>query len=69
MSAESNENVRPQSLWFAGVILAILGAVDSAYLLWLKLTGQIAACQNIGDCEALNSSLYAEFSLGGNFFW
>ena len=63
MSAESNENVRPQSLWFAGVILAILGAVDSAYLLWLKLTGQIAACQNIGDCEAVNSSRYAE--LGG----
>ncbi len=63
MSAESNENIRPQSLWFAGVILAILGAVDSTYLLWLKITGQVAACQNIGDCEAVNSSRYAE--LGG----
>jgi len=63
MNVESNESVRPQGLWIAGVILAILGAVDSAYLLWIKITGQVAACQNIGDCEAVNSSRYAE--LGG----
>ena len=63
MSAESNENVRSRRLWIAAVILAILGAADSAYLLWLKITGQVAACQGIGDCEAVNSSRYAE--LGG----
>lgn len=62
MTAETNEkNIRSGYMWVAGVILAILGAVDSAYLLWLKLTGQVAACQNIGDCEAVNSSRYAEF--------
>jgi uncharacterized membrane protein len=63
MSVESNETVRSRRLWIAAVILAILGVVDSAYLLWLKITGQVAACQGFGDCEAVNSSRYAE--LGG----
>ena len=44
------------------IILAIGGAVDSAYLAWLKITGSVAACSNIGDCEAVNSSRYAEIA-------
>jgi uncharacterized membrane protein len=42
------------------VILSFVGALDSAYLTWLKITGSVAACSNIGDCEAVNSSRYAE---------
>jgi uncharacterized membrane protein len=42
------------------VVLAIVGALDSAYLAWLKVTGSVATCSNIGDCEAVNSSRYAE---------
>ncbi len=63
MNAETIVNVPSRRLWIAGILLAILGAVDSAYLLWLKLSGQVAACQGIGDCEAVNSSRYAE--MGG----
>ncbi len=44
------------------IILAIGGAVDSAYLAWLKITGSVAACGNIGDCEAVNNSRYAEIA-------
>lgn len=42
------------------IALSLLGALDSFYLSWLKLTGSVAACSNIGDCEAVNSSRYAE---------
>ncbi len=63
MNAETIVNVPSRRWWIAGILLAILGAVDSAYLLWLKLSGQVAACQGIGDCEAVNSSRYAE--MGG----
>lgn len=47
---------------FTGLVLGIIGAVDSAYLSWLKLTGSVAACSNIGDCEAVNNSRYAEIA-------
>jgi uncharacterized membrane protein len=42
------------------VVLSIVGVLDSAYLSWLKITGTVAACSNVGDCEAVNSSRYAE---------
>jgi uncharacterized membrane protein len=42
------------------IILGIIGAVDSAYLAWLKLTDSVAACGDIGNCEAVNNSRYAE---------
>jgi uncharacterized membrane protein len=48
------------SLQMTIVVLAIVGALDSAYLAWLKVTGSVATCSNIGDCEAVNSSRYAE---------
>ena len=44
------------------VILGIVGTLDSAYLTWLKITGSVAACGNYGDCEAVNSSRYAEIA-------
>jgi uncharacterized membrane protein len=43
-------------------ILSLAGALDSVYLAWLKFTGSVAACSNIGDCEAVNNSRYAEFA-------
>jgi len=46
----------------AVIILSLIGAVDSAYLAWLKITGSVAACSNVGDCNAVNSSRYAEIS-------
>jgi len=52
-----------EPLWLASVLLAIAGAVDSAYLAFLKFTGTVAACSDIGDCEAVNNSKYAE--IGG----
>jgi uncharacterized membrane protein len=42
--------------------LSLAGAADSAYLAYLKFTGSIAACSNIGDCEAVNNSRYAEIA-------
>ena len=52
-----------EPLWLASVLLALTGAVDSAYLAFLKFTGTVAACSDIGDCEAVNNSKYAE--IGG----
>lgn len=46
----------------AAIILSLVGAVDSAYLAWLKITGSVAACSNVGDCSAVNSSRYAEIA-------
>ncbi|HLE15093.1 MAG TPA: vitamin K epoxide reductase family protein [Anaerolineales bacterium] len=43
-------------------ILAIAGLIDSAYLTWIKLTGQYAICGPVGDCESVNSSPYAEIA-------
>jgi uncharacterized membrane protein len=52
----------PLTLWLSlGVTL--LGLVVSAYLTWLKLTGNTASCGPIGDCESVNNSRYAE--IGG----
>jgi len=52
-----------EPLWLASVLLALVGAADSAYLAFLKFTGTVAACSDIGDCEAVNNSKYAE--IGG----
>lgn len=42
--------------------LAFLGAVDAAYLTWLKWTHHEAFCPGgIGDCATVNSSPYSEF--------
>jgi len=43
--------------------LTLLGLGVSAYLTWIKLTGNTASCGPIGDCESVNNSRYAE--IGG----
>ena len=50
------------SVVLATLLLVIIGAIDSAYLAWLKLSGSVAVCSNIGDCEAVNNSRYAEIA-------
>ena len=52
-----------EPIWLVSVLLVLAGAVDSTYLAFLKFTGTVAACSNIGDCEAVNNSKYAE--IGG----
>ena len=42
--------------------LAALGFVDSIYLTWIKLTGSYTTCGPIGNCEAVNSSRFAEIA-------
>lgn len=57
------EKYKSEPIWLVSVVLTLAGAVDSAYLAFLKFTGTLAACSDIGDCEAVNSSKYAE--IGG----
>jgi uncharacterized membrane protein len=45
---------------WASVALALLGALDSAYLTWIKLANTRAFCSGVGDCDAVNSSVYSE---------
>jgi len=43
------------------LIAAIIGAVDAAYLTWVKLSHNEAACTpGFGDCYTVNTSRYAE---------
>ncbi len=60
ISYESVEKiVSVNRLNILGLISAIAGFIDSLYLGWLKITGNIAACSQIGDCDAVNNSPYA----------
>ncbi len=45
--------------------LALVGLLDSVYLTWIKLTHRLAVCSNIGDCEAVNNSIYSEIGSTG----
>lgn len=47
-------------LRWTGVVLAVLGALDSAYLTWVKVANATAFCSNVGDCDAVNASVYSE---------
>ena len=47
--------------WIA-LAAGIAGVVDSVYLTWIKLTGSYATCGPIVNCEAVNSSRYAEIA-------
>jgi uncharacterized membrane protein len=42
------------------VVLAAAGFLDALYLTWLKVTGATAACSNVGDCDTVNNSVYAD---------
>lgn len=48
------------SIKIAGIGLSIVGFIDSVYLTIQKLLGGQIYCGNIGDCNAVNSSPYAE---------
>jgi uncharacterized membrane protein len=63
-TAVDMKEIKPsESIWLVSVLLVIVGAVVSAYLAFLKFTGAVAACSNIGDCDAVNNRKYAE--IGG----
>jgi uncharacterized membrane protein len=47
---------------WSALVLAFLGVLDSIYLTWVKYTGSYATCGPIGNCEAVNSSRYAEIA-------
>lgn len=44
----------------AAFLLAGLGLIDAAYLTWVKLTGSLVACSNVGNCEVVNTSRFAD---------
>lgn len=67
MSVEQNAGrifsaQRTQS-WWAGILFSVIGIAVSSYLTWIKLSGSLAACAGIGNCESVNSSRFAE--IGG----
>ncbi len=41
-------------------LLAALGSIDALYLTWIKVSDAKAACASLGDCEAVNTSIYSE---------
>ncbi|MBI3159104.1 MAG: vitamin K epoxide reductase family protein [Chloroflexi bacterium] len=45
------------------ILIAGIGLVDSAYLAWIKLSNNEILCAGIGECDVVNSSIYAE--IGG----
>jgi len=51
---------RANWLRWTSVVLAVLGALDSAYLTWIKVANTRAFCSGVGDCDAVNSSVYSE---------
>jgi uncharacterized membrane protein len=51
-----------KGLKWASIVTAILGGLDAAYLLVLKLTSAQAMCLGSGDCSTVNSSRYSEIN-------
>ena len=49
-------------LWVISIGASLAGLVDSVYLTWIKIADKTAACSNIGDCEAVNNSIYSEIA-------
>ncbi len=45
---------------WVGVGLALLGALDSAYLTYIKFAHAPAMCAGVGDCESVNNSAYSQ---------
>jgi uncharacterized membrane protein len=50
----------PQKTRWVAVGLSGLGLLDSLYLTWVKWSHNLAFCGGIGDCEAVNFSIYSE---------
>lgn len=49
-------------LRWASLICAGLGALVAGYLTYIKLAHVEAICRGVGDCEAVNSSIYSQIS-------
>ncbi|MCC6190492.1 MAG: vitamin K epoxide reductase family protein [Anaerolineales bacterium] len=58
--SNSADQARPGRLRWVSAVLAALGVLDSAYLTWVKLANTRAFCSGVGDCDAVNSSVYSE---------
>ena len=51
-----------KKLRWTGIILAIIGFVDSCYLIWIKISQNRALCfVGAGDCFSVNNSKYSEW--------
>ena len=54
----------PERYWPKGVmsimLLAFLGIVVSAYLIWVHYSRSQAFCAGVGDCDFVNASPYAQ---------
>jgi uncharacterized membrane protein len=44
------------------IVIASIGLADSAYLAWIKLSNNEILCYGIGECDVVNSSVYAEIA-------
>ena len=53
---------RPDWLRWFSLGLAALGALDAAYLTWIKFANTQALCTGAGGCEAVNTSVYSEIN-------
>ena len=49
-------------LRWASMVFAILGSLVAGYLTYIKLAHVEAVCRGVGDCEAVNSSIYSHIS-------
>jgi len=47
-------------IWWASIILAVLGAADAIYLLVLKITQNELMCVGNHGCITVNNSIYSE---------
>lgn len=53
--------MRKNKLRYISFILALIGLIDSFYLLWIKITQNKALClPGLGDCWSVNTSRYSE---------
>lgn len=62
MKQSSGKTTKPfdRSLRLASIVLAVLGAADSLYLLILKYSHNDKMCLGSGDCSTVNLSSYSE---------
>lgn len=49
-----------QNLRRAALVLSILGLIVSLYLIYIKFNPSSTLCVGVGDCEAVNNSIYSE---------
>lgn len=49
-------------LRWTGLAFAVLGIVVAAYLTWIKLAHTQVFCSGVGDCEAVNTSIYSQIN-------